>query len=164
MVVFSGWRKSEKNKVRDRLLLDAIVSFVRRGDTGLKFWGQWHDWVTVLQGIIWLWILEHLFIERTILKKKWIQIKEELISWGFYSEHFLVVLRCFPNIWESYMVADVWRFVADKIGTLRIRRLVKMCFYVSLKFQITDIYPVCLSVLKHASAKYATNAFSSKKN
>ena len=62
------------------------------------------------------------------------------------------------------MVADVWRFVADKIGTLRIRRLVKMCFYVSLKFQITDIYPVCLSVLKHASAKYATNAFSSKKN
>ena len=39
-----------------------------------------------------------------------------------------------------------------------------MCFYVSVKFQITDIYSVCLSVLKHASAKYATNAFSSKKN
>ena len=31
-------------------------------------------------------------------------------------------------------------------------------------FKFTDIYSVCLSVLKHASAKYATNAFSSKKN
>ena len=36
-VVFSGWRKSEKNKVRDQLLLDALVSFVRKRDTGLKF-------------------------------------------------------------------------------------------------------------------------------
>ena len=29
-------------------------------------------------------------------------------------------------------------------------------------FKFTYIYSVCLSVLKHASAKYATNAFSSK--
>ena len=28
--VFSGWRKSEKNKVRDHLLLDCLVSFVKR--------------------------------------------------------------------------------------------------------------------------------------
>ena len=37
MVVFSGWRKSEKDKVRDQLLLDTLVSFVRRRDTVLKF-------------------------------------------------------------------------------------------------------------------------------
>ena len=31
-------------------------------------------------------------------------------------------------------------------------------------FAFIEIYSVCLSVLKHASAEYVTNAFSSKKN
>ena len=31
-------------------------------------------------------------------------------------------------------------------------------------FAFIEIYSVCLSVLKHASAEYATNALSSKKN
>ena len=42
------------------------------------------------------------------------------------------------------MVADVWRFVADKIGTLRIRRLVKMCSYV-LVVALTDVVAVVAS-------------------
>ena len=31
-------------------------------------------------------------------------------------------------------------------------------------FAFIEIYSACLSVLEHASAEYATNAFSSKKN
>ena len=46
----------------------------------------------------------------------------------------------------------------------RRRRPVKKttCFYFTLEFRLDLNYPVYLAVLKLASAKYATNAFSSK--